>query len=370
MTILALEKAFLLKKGNKFSGKIYNYKKEKMSITDLFSSLKYNYLGKKVFRRDTEALFYSNKKLNLPKIQQVNDSTVADYKKDYALGFYANENEFEKAAEELLKLEKKEDIISAAEKVIENKYDILNSGELSLGDEINWNCDYKSGYEWKPALHWQNDLFDFPKGTDLKYPWELARFHQGLWLGKAYLVTKDEKYTEKFLWLIKSFDTSAPFGAGVNWMNQKEVAIRLINIAYSFSFFMRSQLIDSDVLNQFFEDVLHYAYYLENNLEYSNRRDSKYLAGILGIALTGLILKNNSYGKRNIHFSYPKFEQEIRAQVYADGVSYEQSVPYHSTILEMFYIAKAVYEKKRFPLFRRIQRALKEDVYCAECLFA
>lgn len=319
-----------------------------MSITDIFSSLKYNYFGRRVFRREVEALFYSNKKLNLPKIKPVTADGLRNFKDNYAVGFYNTDEEFNKAAAELLKLEKKEDILISAQKVLENKYDILNSGELNLGDTINWNCDYKSGYEWKPALYWQADFFDVPKGTDLKYPWELARFHQGLWLGKAYLVTRDDVYTQKFLSLLNDFHTSTVFGAGINWMNLKEAAIRLINIAFSFSFFMNSPLVDEKVINNYIDIVLQYAYYLENNIEYSGRRDSRYLSAILGIALTGFILKDHPYGKRNIHLAYPKFEQEIRLQVYPDGVSYEQSVPYHSTILEMFYIAKSVYEKNGF----------------------
>ncbi len=331
-----------------------------MSITDIFSSLKYNYFGKKVFRREVEALFYSQKKLNLPKIKPVTNQTLSDFKNNYSIGFYKNIDEFEKAAAELLKLEKKEDIILTAQKVIENKYDILNSGEIYLGEKINWNCDYKSGYEWKPGLHWQVDFFDVPKGTDLKYPWELARFHQGLWLGKAYLVSGDDIYTEKFLSLLNDFNSSNPFGSGVNWMNTKEVAIRLINIAFSFSFFMNSKIVTDEVVNNFIEMLLQYAYFLENNLEYSNRRDSKYLAAILGIALTGFILKEHPYGKRNIHFVYPKFEQEIRLQVYSDGVSYEQSVPYHSTILEMFYIAKIVYERNGFKFSDGYNERLKK----------
>lgn len=331
-----------------------------MSITDFFSNLKYNFLGRKIFRREVEALFYSQNKLNLPKIPAVTKENLAKFKENYSLGFYTNSAEFQKAGLEVLKYEKPEDIISLAGKVLENKYDILSSGEIYLGEKINWNCDYKSDFEWKLNLFWQDDFFDVPKGTDLKYPWELARFHQGLWLGKAYLITGDEKYTLKFLELWSDFNSSNPLCAGVNWMNSKEVAIRLVNIAHSFSFFMHSGLIDENVINKYIDFLLIYAYYLENNLEYSARRDSKYLSGLLGLAVIGFIIKDHPYGKKNIHFSLSKFEQEIRLQVYSDGISYEQSVPYHSTILEMFYLAKRIYEKNGFHFSEGFNERIKK----------
>jgi hypothetical protein len=319
-----------------------------MGLTDFINNLKYNYLGKKIFRREVEALFYSGKKINLPKVPPVDEGGLKEFKEKYPLNFYNNRDEFDKAKEELLKLESENDILALAEKVIQNKYDILSSGEIYLGEKINWNCDYKSGYEWKAGLYWQNDFYDVPKGTDLKYPWELARFHQGLWLGKAYLVTRDEKYTRKFLELWEDFNQSNKLCGCVNWMNSKETAIRLINIAYAFGFFMQSELITVSVVNKYIELLLLYSYYLENNLDYSSKRDSKYLAALLGLAVIGFIIKDHPYGKKNIDFSFGRFEQEIRLQTYSDGVSYEQSVPYHSTILEIFYNAKALYEKNGF----------------------
>jgi hypothetical protein len=331
-----------------------------MSLTDIFSQIKYNYFGSKLFRREVEALFYSNKAPNLPKVNPLTADEAEKYKFSYPLGFYKNGDEFNVVSAEMLKYEDGGHILNLAGKVLENKYDILYSGEIYLGEKINWSRDYKSGHEWKTALYWQEDFFDFPKGADLKYPWELARFHQALWLGKAYLATSDEKYTEKFISLLTDFDEANPFGAGVNWMNQKETAIRLINIAAAFSFFMNSPLIDRDVINGLRHSALLYASYLENNLEYSSRRDSRYLAGILGIAVTGFILQNHPYGKRNIGFAFPKFEQEIRHQIYADGVSYEQSVPYHSTILEMFYLAKILYEKNGFRFSEGYNERLKK----------
>ena len=319
-----------------------------MGLTDFFNNIKYNYLGKKMFQGEVEAFFYSHKKINLPKIPEISQSTLQGFKENYPFRFYKDQDDFDKAASELLKLENGETILNLAQSVIENKYDILCSGEIFLGEKINWLRDYKSNYEWKTGLYWQNNFFDVPKGVDLKYPWELARFHQALWLGKAYLITGDEKYTKKFLDLWNDFNESNILCGTINWLNSKEVAIRFINIIFAFGFFMKSNLIDADVCNRLLNFVLLYSYYLENNLGYSARRDSRYLSGLLGLAFAGLIIRDHPYGKKNINLAKQRFEQEIRTQVYPDGVSYEQSVPYHSTILEKLYIAKIYFEKYKY----------------------
>jgi hypothetical protein len=79
--------------------------------------------------------------------------------------------------------------------------------------------------------------------------------------------------------------------------------------------------------------------FIENNLLYKRYRDHKYLITLLGLLFSGLFFQNLNYGKKNLHFARNEFEHEIRQQVYEDGVSCEQSVPFHSTILESFYVA-------------------------------
>ena len=43
-------------------------------------------------------------------------------------------------------------------------------------------------------------------------------------------------------------------------------------------------------------------------------------------------------------FAFHNFEQEIRSQVHEDGISYEQSIPYHLVNLETLYLGKIILE--------------------------
>ena len=72
---------------------------------------------------------------------------------------------------------------------------ILYGDEIELGRKSAGIKIISHHYQWENNLHWKSDPFRTPKGTDIKNAWEIARFHQGISLGKAYLLTGDEKYT-------------------------------------------------------------------------------------------------------------------------------------------------------------------------------
>jgi hypothetical protein len=316
-----------------------------MGIIDYISNIKHNVISKKIFRHEVEAAIYGNKKLSLPGVHKITGKNITDFKRDYPFNFYFDEKSRAEAAAELKKAENETGILEDAEKIIGNRYNILNSGEIDLGESINWHLDYTNSYKWHEVLVWRDNFFAFPPGADIKYPWELARFHQGITLGKAYLLTRNEVYFNKFVSLFNDFRKNNPLCIGVNWVSSDEVSIRLINIFFAFSFFINSPNADEELLNSFREFILEHALYIENNLHYSANRGHEYLSNLLALAVTGLLFNHHPYGRKNIQSAYSGFEQEIRKQVHKDGVSFEQSVPFHSFNLEHFYLAKIILEK-------------------------
>jgi hypothetical protein len=316
-----------------------------MGIIDYISNIKHNVISKRIFRHEVETAIYGNKKFRLPGMHKITGKNIIDFKKNYPFNFYFDEKDRFIVADELRKTESENIIIESAAKILANKYNLLNSGEVELGETINWHYDYHASHKWHEVLVWRDNFFSFPKGADIKYPWELARFHQGLTLGKAYLLTGNNIYFDKFIWLFNDFRKNNPFCIGVNWVSSDEVAIRLINVFFAFAIFINSEKADEQLLNSFQDFILEHAIYIENNLYYSKTRGHEYLSGLLALAVTGLLFKNHPYGIKNLEFSYSGFEQEIRKQIHKDGVSFEQSVPFHSFSLEHFYIAKIVLEK-------------------------
>lgn len=317
-----------------------------MSFTDYIKSINYLHVRKKIFRREVETAFFTHKPFKLPGITRIKISDVEIYKTKYPFSIIKNNNDV--ISEGLLKIESEKEIINDAENTLNNRYNFFGNGYIDLGENINWHHDYNGNYTWEKSLYWKSDFFSFPKGVDIYYPWLLARFHQGLWLGKAYLITNDEKYIDKFLELFKSFISLNPFCVGIHWLSSSEVAIRLINILYSFAFFINSEKIDERIINSLIEFVLYHAIYIENNLEYSSHRDYRYLLDLLGLSAAGLLLINSSYGNKIFHFAADGFEEDIRKLAHAAGVNVDRSVPIHFLNTECLYLAKIILEKGNY----------------------
>jgi hypothetical protein len=309
----------------------------------LIRRFNYTFIRKRIFRREVEASFYSNRKFPLPVVPKIKKADVEGFKIEFPFRFFKNQDECTASKLLLGNLEQKNEIILSADKILNNKF-ILFGNEIDLGDDISWNKDYISDYKWENNLPWKSEPFNIPHGTDIKNAWEIARFHQGILLGKAYLLTGDEKYTDKFIRIFNDFKIKNPFCACVQWIDSSEVAVRLINVIYSISFFIHSPLINELFINDFRDFVLFHSVFIENNLDYSKHRGSSYLINLLGLASAGVLFKDHHYGKKNMSFAFHNLEQEIRSQIHEDGISYGQSIPYHLVSLETLYLGKIILE--------------------------
>src|ERR1035437_2120157 len=164
----------------------------------LIKRLNYTFLRKRIFRREVEASFYSNRKFPLPVVPKIKEGDIESFKKEFPFRFFKDRDECTASKLHLGNLENKSEIILSADKILANKF-ILYGDEIDLGENICWNKDYISNYQWEKNLYWKSDPFNTPHGTDIQNAWEIARFHQGISLGKAYLLTGDEKYTDQFI---------------------------------------------------------------------------------------------------------------------------------------------------------------------------
>ncbi len=239
--------------------------------------------------------------------------------------------------EKLIEIESKEKLLSDAEIVLQNKFKTLGSNLTPLGEKINWHKDFKSGRVWEKKFYTEIDSKHSVDGSDIKIPWELSRFHQAIWLGKAYLIANDEKYSEKYFDLISEWIDENPYCIGVNWNCAMEVAIRAVNWIISLHIFRSSKHftkeIELDIVNSLYEHGL----FIRNNLEYGRRNGNHYLSDLMGLVWIGGFFKNHSFGKRWINLARRELDKEIDIQIYDDGVDYEKSTFYQRLVAEILY---------------------------------
>lgn len=204
-------------------------------------------------------------------------------------------------------------------------------------DQIDWFYGFDGDYHWNSKRTEIMDVRPSYKGhnVDVKYVWELNR-HQFLpYLGFAYYITGDEKYSKAFTEIVSDWIRKNPTLYGINWVSGLEISIRMISWIFSLYFFRDSK----EILNEnFFMKILNalvqHAYYLKNF--YTLRSFNHTVGELFGVYLFSRIFDSNPHFKKWEKRFYKLFNKQIKLQVRTDGINIEQSICYHKFVLEFF----------------------------------
>jgi hypothetical protein len=213
----------------------------------------------------------------------------------------------------------------------------------SFENNINWHRDYISGYQWPLKYHKSIDFINSKDDSDIKFTWEINRFHHAVILGKAYFITGDEKYAEEFVGEVNSWIDENPYDRGINWACSMELAIRAINLIWAYCFFVDSRSLSNEFRIKYYNTMLLHGTHIFANLENRGHvRNNHYVANLLGLLYLGEIFPVFKASKRWSFFAIAEIGKEMKSQVHADGTSFECSIPYHRFATEMFFHAASL----------------------------
>jgi len=256
-----------------------------------------------------------------------------------------------------------ESILAEADNVLHNRFQTLGSELVSLGDPIAWQRDFKSGKEWPLRPASELDILDLDQPSDVKVPWELSRFHQAWWLGKAYWLTRSERYAEKFRDLVEDWIEQNPPGAGVNWAVAMEAAIRACNWIAGYYFFCESRSLPPQFWTRFLKSLYVHGEFIWHHLEYARVNGNHFLSDIVGLIYLGIFFQDTPFGRKWLSWGVKNLEAEMRFQVEPDGVDFEKSTAYHRLVLELFMSAALLLrlnKRQLSPLFmQRLERMVE-----------
>jgi len=236
-----------------------------------------------------------------------------------------------------------ESIRAKAEEVCAHKLDLLGSGPVSLGEQIDWHRDFKAGTRWEPSYFSSIPEVELDNHADIKVPWELSRFYHFLTLGKAYYLTADEKYAQEFVSQFEHWTKENPPYYGVNWRVAMEVAIRAIHWVWGYYFFRDSPHFGDDTRRRFIATLGVHGDYIWNNLEFDMRVNAKrhmrhngnhYVANLAGLIYLGVVIPGEK-PRQWLGMALQELDKEMAVQVLPDGVQWETSLSYHRLVLEM-----------------------------------
>jgi len=234
-------------------------------------------------------------------------------------------------------------IIKEASDALKNEVDLLGSGPISLGEAIDWSLDYKVSFAWPKRYFRSISYADLGKPNDVKFPWELSRMQWMIPLGQAYLLTQDEKYAQKVKDLILSWIQENPYACSVNWACTMDVALRLIVWTWFFHVFKESaSWADPTFRSDFLRSLYLHGLFTSRHLEKSDVNGNHYTADAAGLVFAGLFFGHDAWH----HQGWSILENEIKLQIFEDGVDFEASIPYHRLVQELFFFP-ALYRMKQ-----------------------
>ncbi|NQE52327.1 hypothetical protein C5S29_01940, partial [ANME-1 cluster archaeon GoMg3.2] len=191
--------------------------------------------------------------------------------------FFFNPNDKDKIAETIEKEYPNsiEQTINDADEICNHIFDLLGSGKVKLGEEIDWHLDFKTGFRWNPKTCYLGTRkhATLDDDSDVKVPWELSRCQHFVTLGKAYWYIKEskidgEKYAREFVNQIRDWIDANPVELGVNWACTMDVAIRAVNWIWGYYFFCDSPSLTNEFKIKFFKSLFLHGRHIINNLEF------------------------------------------------------------------------------------------------------
>jgi hypothetical protein len=250
-------------------------------------------------------------------------------------------------------------IMDDADLVHENKFKALGSPVFSFGEKFDWHLDFKTGFRWRTVFYTKIDPLKSIDHSDIKVPWELSRFHQAIWLGKAYWVSNSEVHARKFKEIVSDWIDCNPVGYGINWVSPMEVSIRAMNLIVGLMYFIGSKTIDDSFFMKLLCSLYDHGIHIYNNLEKTLRSGNHYVSNLVGLIYVGIFFHDTKDGRRWFDFAKRELDLEILNQTYPDGTDYEKSTGYQRLVSEMLIAAYVLLKLNNFEVSEEFSARLE-----------
>src|SRR5204863_6443047 len=219
-----------------------------------------------------------------------------------------------------------------AERIASGQYDLLGFRGLRWGGRgrsIDWHLDPVHDRR-APRRFWADVPYLDPKCGDHKIIWELNRHQHWLVLGRAFWLTGDVRYRQRFLVELSSWLDSNPPLTGINWSSMLELGFRCISWVWALAFFADLSTPDEapwivDLLLGLDRQLTH----IEQNLSYYFSPNTHLAGEALALYVCGRALPLLRCSREREDLGRRILIEEAQRQVSSDGGHCERSTHYH-----------------------------------------
>ena len=222
--------------------------------------------------------------------------------------------------------------------------------QIKLSKIEDWNFDYKNMIKAKYNKSYNINRQDFDSYGDIKYVSEISRLHFLPFFAIKFNSTRDALYLEFIYKTLENWKFQNFFLQSINWTSGIEVAIRSINLVYTYK-----NLSNNKIKNKI-KNIIEESYtYIRNNLSLYSSANNHLIAELAALNIISSIFTNKQIVKEQVRWREMFFEQ-IMLQINTDGVNMELSTRYHAEVLD--HIINALY------FIRKSGFIIPEEVIC------
>jgi Heparinase II/III-like protein/Heparinase II/III N-terminus len=225
-------------------------------------------------------------------------------------------------------------LLERADALAAHRFDLLGSGPIDLGTEIDWSLDFKSGRRWpmKHGLLLEAFYFD---DSDVKVPWELSRFQHLPLLAAAFRLSGERRYLDEIGAHLDSWIAANPVEMGVNWLCTMDVAIRAANWVAALAI-CAEEASSRAWGERAAASLLLHGRFIRSHLETAEARTNHYLSDVAGLLVVAALFAQGEEGAEWGRWAVDELIAEMEHQVREDGCGHEASIPYHRLVSELF----------------------------------
>jgi Heparinase II/III-like protein/Heparinase II/III N-terminus len=226
-------------------------------------------------------------------------------------------------------------LVASADRLCENRFELLGYRDLSFGDPVDWHLDPLTRRR-VPLAHWSViDPFDSAAVGDCTLIWALNRHQWLITLGQAYQLTENEQYARQFDETVRDWIRTNPAGVGINWVDSAEVSFRLIAWCWALSLFRQSSILTPELFVLMLDTIRAHAAHIERYLSY-DAPNTRLTVEALGLFYVGTLFQELRSAARWRVLGFRILVEQLRKQTFPDGIYFEQSTCYQRYTIDIY----------------------------------
>ena len=233
-------------------------------------------------------------------------------------------------------------LTAQADRVVANRLSLFDLEDLYLGDQIDWNYEYKASVRAPTGPASTIDYRHYGVTGDCKFVWEPNRHHQLVVLGRAYRITGEQRYATAAVRQLESWIRQCPYGRGMNWRSPLELAIRLINWVWTFQLIGCSSTMTHGCRERFLRVVHRHLFEITRKYSRFSSANNHLIGEAAGVFIASSYFTGLKEALRWREQARQILLREILLQTHPDGGHREQATGYHLFVLEFLLLVGLV----------------------------